>query len=151
MSTFGFGFYSFSSTSILGGSCTDSFQIPGTFGGLVPADPANGRYLKSALIWADVPVAGDAITLLQIVDTDGVVPVPVRALLPNYPVVFNLLDDSSTAMLPPGGLEIGAFDTVGNPATRFIPSQLYFKITFQTGGLTIGNVFRTVIRWGIWQ
>lgn len=151
MATYGFGFLSFSATTTLGGTGTTSIQVPGTFGGVNPVDPSQGRYLKGALVWCDTIDADNAVTLLQIVDIDGVVPSPVRAAFPNYPVIFDLIDAGSTIMLPPDPLLIEAFDTSGLPTTRFIPSQLYIKATFHAGGLGIGDVFRVLIRWGIWQ
>lgn len=155
-STYGFAFASFSATTLLGGSITTSIQVPGTFAGVNPADPTAGRYLKSATLWADSPAAGDQITLLQIVDIDGVVPAPVRAAFPNYPVIFDMLDTisgvQSTVLLPPDPpLVIEAFDTSGSAGTKFVPSGLYFKVTFQTGGLSIGKTLRVLIRWGVWQ
>lgn len=154
-STYGFGFTSFSMTTGLGGSVTTSVQIPGTFGGIIPADPSQGRYLKSVMIWCDAPAAGDQITLLQVVDTDGLVPSGIRALFPDYPVIFDLLDDPSGAtkalMLPGTPIIVEAFDVIGQPTTRFIPSQLYIKMTYQAGGLGLSKTMRTVIRWGIWE
>lgn len=154
-STYGFGFVSFSMTTGLGGSVTNSVQVPGTFGGINPNDPAAGRFLKSVMLWCDSPAAGDQITLLQVVDTDGVVPSIVRAAFPNYPVIFDLLDTASGAssalMMPSSPLTVEAFDTEGQPTSRFLPSQLYLKFTYQAGGLGIAKTIRAVVRWGMWQ
>lgn len=154
MSNFGFGFASFSITTTLGGSATTSVKIPGTFGGIQTSDPTQGRYLKSVTVWCDAPSNGDQITLLQIVDTDGVVPVPARAAFPNYPVIFDMLDTVGgvqSLLLASTPVEFDAFDTSGVATSRFLPSQLYLKVTFQAGDLSIGKIMRAVIRWGIWQ
>lgn len=154
-STYGFGFVSFSATTGIGGSATVSVPVPGTFGGLNPNDPSQGRYLKNAMIWCDSPSAGDELSLLQVVDTDGVVPAPARAAFPNYPVIFDLLDTvtglSPALFIPSSGFLAEAFDATGSPMTRFIPSQLYIKATYQAGGLGIAKTMRIVLRWGILQ
>lgn len=155
MSTFGFGFISASATTILGGSKTISIQVPGTFSSVFPTDPTAGRFLASATFWSDATNPSDSIDLLQVVDTDGVVPVPVRAAFPNYPVIFDMIDSiggvQSSIMMPTSPLTITAFDSSGVASARFIPSQLYIKMTFTTGLLSLGQVFRVLVRWGMWQ
>lgn len=153
--TYSFGFQGITGNSGIDGTVTVSVQIPGTFGGITPADPGAGRYLKNAMIWCDSPATGDQFTLLQVVDTDGVVPVPIRGNFPNYPVIIDLLDNATggtkALFIPSGGISMDAFDTNGNTTARFLPSQLYLKMTYQAGGLGIGKTFRAVVRWGIWQ
>lgn len=154
-STYGFGFQGATGTTDITGAVTVSVQIPGTFGGVAPVDPSQGRYLKNAMFWCDAPAAGDRLSLLQVVDTDGVVPVPVRGAFPNYPVIFDLLDTAtggtSALFIPSAGITADAFDTNGQPTARFIPSQLYAKFTYQAGGLSLGKTIRVIYRWGIWQ
>lgn len=140
----------FSATTLLGGAVTVSFKVPGTFGGLPPADPAMQRYFVEARMWPVSFQDGDAVDTLQIVDTDGVIPVPARVALPNYPVVVDFTSDA------PSGAAAGQFFQSGQPVVirgfndtpEPVPSGLYFTLRFVSGGLAIGKTFRGNIVWG---
>lgn len=152
MSNFGFVFASF----LQSGNGTTSIQIPGVFAGPTPTDPTNaGRYLKNVMVWSANAADGDAITSLTLEDTDGVVPAQLQGQFPNYPVIFDLLDtvagQTKQLPIPTAGMLADSFDPQGGPLPRFLPAQLYLKMTFAVGGLNLGRTFRGVIRWGLWS
>lgn len=152
--TYTFGFVSASAGTGLGSTATINIKVPGTFGGANPTDATQGRYLKNAKIWVDSPASGDSLTTLQVIDIDGVVPVPARAAFASYPVIADMLDTVSgftpALMLPSDGYVAEAFDQNGDAMTRFLPSGLYLKAGFQAGS-GIGKTVRIVLRWGFWQ
>lgn len=140
----------FSATTLLGGAVSVAFKVPGTFGGIPPADPAMQRYFVEASLWPVSFQDGDAVDTIQIVDTDGVIPVPARAALPNYPVVLDFTSDV------PSGAAGGQFFESGAPiiiktfggVPEPVPSGLYFAFRFVSGGLAINKVFRGNLIWG---
>jgi hypothetical protein len=138
------------------GVATLDITVPGTFDTLNPIDPVNGRFLKSAMIWAESPYSNDRITALKIVDTDGVVPLPVRANFPNYPVIVDLIDtisgfDKAVYMPSLEPLFLEAFDTNSNNTSRFVPSGLHVVVTIQSGAIEANRNFLINIRWGAWS
>lgn len=146
-------------TTILGGSISFSIKIPGTYGGINPNDPTTGRYFQEALIWADAPSDGDLIHSLKLTDTDGVVTMPERAFLPNYPDIVRFYEPSiptgadGTGVLlcaVAGGTKIRPFESNAESSLRFMPSQLYLTGTVRSGALALGKTFRIQIIWGRW-
>ncbi len=147
----------FSVTTVLGGSCSFSVQIPGTYAGVFPVNATAGRWLQEVQIWADSAVNGDVISDLKLTDTDGVVTTPERAFLPNYPDVVRFYDttvtgtDGSGLLLhnnPP--MVVRPFESDGQPVVRLLPAQLYLTGTFTSGSLSIGKTFRVNLIWARW-
>lgn len=151
MGIFNFCFASF----LRSGNGDVDIVVPGTFAGVSPADPTGaGRYLKSVFVWSGNAADGDAITTMELSDDDGVVPVPVRAAFPSYPILIDFLDtvagQTKQFPLPPNGTTVEAIDSMGLPVARFIPAQLHLKLTFAAGGINLGRSWRGIIRWGAW-
>lgn len=135
------------------GPVSFSIKVPGTYGGIQPADPSTGRYFQEARIWSDTLTAGDTITDMKLTDTDGIVSMPERAFLPNYPDVVRFYDVSVTGTegsglyLPRAGeLLIRPFEADGTSPVRFMPAQLYLTGTLTT--TVVSKVFRGNIIWG---
>ena len=137
------------------GAGTVNLLIPGTFAGNPPSTlVGTGRMFKQATIWSPNWVDGDALTAMQLVDIDGIVPVPARVAFPNYPVIIDFLDQISgqakQLSIPSAGVEIDAYDSNGQQTAQFLPGQFYFVLTFASGG-GAGRTFRGTIRWGYYQ
>lgn len=140
----------FSATTLLGGTVSVAFKVPGTFGGIPPADPTMQRYFVEARVWPVSFQDGDAVDSVQIVDTDGVIPSAARAALPNYPVVLDFASDA------PSGAAGGQFFQSGTPLViktyndtpEPVPSGLYVTFRFVSGGLALGKTFRGNLTWG---
>lgn len=150
--TFYFTFAAINATTGGGGTVNVAIKVPGTFDG-INGNPRAGRFLKSAIIWCNTPTDGDAMTKFQIADTDGVIDAATQALIPTYPVILDLLEDTGAGknvFLPTTGpITIEAFDSSGDPSAKFLPSGLYINLTFLSAALIpSGKVFRGNLRWG---
>jgi hypothetical protein len=136
-------------TNILTGIGSLSAKVPGTFAGFPPSDPANGRFFSHAKFCADTPNVGDYVDDLSVEDTDGVVPVPARALFPRYPTIINFSSDTGVATGSKAGYYLDALGCasigvlVGG--TQVIPSGLYLKATIHGA---LGSTYRVNIVWG---
>lgn len=134
------------------GVATLSVKIPGTFGGLTPADPSNLRYFKQAKIWSPSIVDGDLIDQVRIVDTDGVIPSQMRGAFAAYPIIVDFTQDApgNAGVIPGVYLEssepviINAFgDNI-----QAVPCGLYFTARFTAGAVSLGRKLRGNIIWG---
>jgi hypothetical protein len=120
-------------TVIGGGTGTLTVKVPGTFVTLNPADPTfSGRRLALAALFFGSPSSGDSITALQVVDTDGKVPIGQRGLFPNYPILQSLIDSGVAG----GNQQVfipttKPVELVASGSRSSIASELYISIVFQ--------------------
>lgn len=142
-----------------------SIRVPGTFGKLTDGtvdlpraflgyDPnfPEGRYLNYSEMWVDDPMAGDRVTLMQVVDSDGVIPENMRSQFPQYPVIQTFFDQE---IIETSNLKAGLFLT-NTPAKIgavgevpvFVPAGLYIQGAFKGGSQTQGRKLRCNMVWG---
>lgn len=134
--------------NIITGIASFSLQVPGTFSGYPPTDSTQARFFDHLQICADAQNDSDYIDAIDIEDTDGVIPSPVRAAFPDYPVIVNFSTDSGVAT----GVKAGYYLTngcavIGALGQNFptIPSGLYLKATIHGG---IGQSYHMNLVWG---
>lgn len=136
-------------TAALTGLGTIAIKVPGTFSGLT--DMTNSRYLKSVSIHANTIAAGDYVDGIILSDDDGVIPVPARAALPDYPTVYTFSTDTGVATGSKAGYyldnngEIDFTPFTGEP--QQLPSGLYLKATINNAGL-LSKTYRVNVVWG---
>lgn len=130
-------------------------KVPGVFNGVngIDSPPANGRYLREIHIWTDNGVSGDVLNNIRVQDIDGIIPVPVQAAFPAYPVIQTLSETEPPEgnALAGVGIPVGQvlilrpIDPHDNRGFQFIPSGLYICADFHS---VIGKTVRVNYIWG---
>jgi hypothetical protein len=149
------------------GIASFSGKVPGVFGKFLTkpvTDPRSalapvseldteGRLLDSIQVWGDTFVAGDRVSKLEIVDTDGVIPQNLRARFSGYP----LIKDAFESAVPEGARIVHGLYLNGQSPSKFrfkaesflfIPAELRILIEITAGVVTAGRIFRVNIAWG---
>lgn len=131
-------------------------KIPGTFTSVDGfQEPApDGRFFKSAHVWAENGVPGDLIKNIRVEDVDGILS-QMAVLFPKYPVIQPLSDEdvsgsaSGGLVLPVGEvITLQAVDPRDNRGFKFIPAQLYICCDFVAGIVAADRVVRVNYIWG---
>lgn len=135
--------------SLITGDASLSIQVPGTFSGYPPVDSTQGRFFDHLEICADSPASSDYIDSIDIEDSDGVIPSPIRAAFPAYPIIMNFSTDSGVATGAKAGyfflngcVKVSAF---GANNSVIIPSGFYLKAAIHGG---LGQSYHMNLVWG---
>lgn len=90
--------------------------------------PSGGRYPVAGRLMHWDASAGDRITAFTIEDTDGVIPVPVRAAFAAYPVLLNRFDAAVPDANKGGFISKSGEMDIENPIPVYLSAGLYLRI-----------------------
>lgn len=138
-------FGKFSVTTDDQGAGEISIQIPGVFSGV---DSADSKFSGRSVVWGEFefanPLPGDQVISFTIQDTNGVIPEPMRAAFPAYPILGSWFDKGlkvehqglyiigeKTELVPPKGkskIASGLFIVMAVQKASAVSDTLYGNI-----------------------
>ncbi len=138
------GKHTVATTILSGGVGTIQIKVPGTFTTLDKNNPLwSGRDLKLLRMFFSNPATGDLVKSIVVKDIDGKVPVPLRPMFPNYPIINDSSDEFQTEnkglFIPPGQI------VEWKPEVALIPSEFYVEVEVKKASAVIDNFYINVM------
>lgn len=128
-------------TALLTGIGSATLKIPGTF-----SIGAPGRYLCDASIFFGNPSVGDKINKVQVIDVDGIMPSPLRAQFPQYPILGSWEDSAVDQNFQGFFLEpSGPTKIIPSDRDNALPAGMYLSIEMQKASVGVYTAYINVV------
>lgn len=127
-----------------------AIKIPGEFAGLQSGSPAfSGRIFFQGELWFGTGSQGDYVLAFTVEDRDGVIPVPMQAAFPNYPIIASRQDGALSSenqglfLAPNMRMQL----VPAREGSVAVPSGLYVCITAQKAGEDLEDTLYANFGW----